>query len=921
MRLYLLFFVALFSTPGCQASDTIATHQYGGDIDDFILLSRKCEILLDPAGQYSIKDILEDENPDFSRYDWSPLPPFPFVSWNRVRLTNTGDNTRHDYFINYIYADSIWMYVVDNGVVVEELLTGGMIHPADKYVAGIGAELPFSLAPGQTLDFYFRSKYIRDTPFTRGSLSLLSIYPGKAFLKAKSKTQRREFFIAGILFLSGLVSLFMFAVFREKIFIYFGGLMFVMIGYFMSINNELGVLLNITQAGYTNQRQILVFCMISMFFLFIRDYLRLRANYPVFYKTYQAVSIFLLVLILGSIFAAQITILSFVDYGIFCWVLLSISLITYLAWKGDKAGRIMFLSIIFLALSSLFFLAFGLGNSSLSSALDGFQIGILIFSGVLFYGLFDKVNEIRQAKREAEDLGELKSRFFANISHEFRTPLTLMLGPIEQVMEATTDPRHHELLELAHRNADRQLNLVNQLLDLSRAESGHLKLLAAENNFVLFLKGAVHSYSSLAEQKNITLRLYCPEDKLLVYYDEEKMEKIIYNLVSNAFKFTPEGGCISIALTAEKSTIHLEIKDSGIGIAADRLPHVFDRFFRGEADGHDHYDGYGIGLALVKELVQLHQGHIRLESVPGEGTTALLEFPRGKSHLKPHEISVSDKSVVVSPSRLIEPWIAEEEEDAGPATVEGKTRILLIEDNTDVRAFIRQKLVGNYEVLEAVDGEEGIRKAVQYIPDLIISDVMMPKKNGYEVCKAVKTDVRTSHIPIIMLTAKATRENKLEGLETGADDYLTKPFDARELEIRVNNLIQIREQLRQRFATEITLQPTEIATNSLDQVFLQELMTAIETNMGEEQFGVEDLARAANMSRSNLNRKLRALVNQSANQFIQSIRLQRAADLLRQQAGTVGEVAFQTGFSSTAYFVKCFKDKYGQTPGSFWDPS
>jgi DNA-binding response OmpR family regulator len=243
--------------------------------------------------------------------------------------------------------------------------------------------------------------------------------------------------------------------------------------------------------------------------------------------------------------------------------------------------------------------------------------------------------------------------------------------------------------------------------------------------------------------------------------------------------------------------------------------------------------------------------------------------------------------------------------------------VLLIEDNDEVRAFIRQRLDKAFKIIEANDGQSGIEKAREHMPDLIVSDVMMPRKNGYEVCAALRNDVRTSHIPVILLTAKAEQEEKLQGLRTGADDYLAKPFDAEELRVRIHNLIQLRQQLRQRFAAAVELKPEEVAVNSIDQDFLENALGIVESRMDDEQFSVEVLAREIGMSRPQLNRKLRALVNQSTNQFIQSIRLQRAADLLRKQSGTVAEIAFQTGFSSTAYFIKCFKDKYGETPGSF----
>ncbi|MBC6994182.1 ATP-binding protein [Neolewinella lacunae] len=929
MKACVTIFLVLFLLP-TRASDTIPVHAYGDDAHDFMKLSRKCGILLDPSGALTIEDILRDSSLQFYRLGDRALPPLPFVSWNRIRVTNTGTKTRHDVFANYIYSDSVWMYTVDGKQVVAEGLAGGAVHPHNKYFPNVGADFPFSLAPGQTRDYYFRAKYVRSTPYLRSSLHLLTIFPGKTYRDWMDDNKRQEFFYAGILCLCGLVSFFMYTVFREKIFIYFGTLMLALAGYFLDFYNELGALFNFTQEIGSYVRHLLVLGLVGSLFLFIKDFLDLREQQPAFHRPYLGASgLLLLVILANTVFGFWIP-TPVISLGIIGWSLVSIALIGYLAWRGSAAGKILLISISFLCLGGLALLLSGFGIFDTTLTSQAFKIGVLLFSGILFYGLFDRVNAIRRAKSEAEELNDVKSRIFANITHEFRTPLTLMLGPLEQLLSESTDPQQRKLLQLAHRNAERQLSLVNQLLDLSKAESGHLPLRATEQDFIPFLKGAVYAYTSLAEQKNIALQLHCPEDSLLLYFDREKMEQIIYNLLSNAFKFTPEGGQVTVTLRSQKEGIKLDIQDSGIGIPEHRLQHVFDRFFREEAAERGNFEGYGIGLALVKELVQLHRGSVSLQSKVDVGTTVTLTFPLGSKHLAAEQIVLTE---AIAP-RVLPPLLPLGGRGASQLPLSGgrggapaaapastpqpdQNTLLLVEDNADVRAFIRQRLVPKFLVLEAVNGQEGIEMAILHTPDLIISDVMMPDKNGYELCQTLKTDVRTSHIPIILLTAKAAREEKLEGLETGADAYLTKPFDARELAIRVDNLIQTREQLRKRFATAIELKPEEITANSIDQSFLQSALHVVEAHLAEENFSVEDLAQALNMSRSNLNRKLRALINQSSNQFIQSVRLQRAADLLRQRAGTVGEIAFQTGFSSTAYFVKCFKDKYGQTPGTF----
>jgi signal transduction histidine kinase/ligand-binding sensor domain-containing protein/DNA-binding response OmpR family regulator len=525
------------------------------------------------------------------------------------------------------------------------------------------------------------------------------------------------------------------------------------------------------------------------------------------------------------------------------------------------------------------------------------------------------------------EVNTVKSRFFANISHEFRTPLTLILGPVRELHAVQPDEKSKEKLSMIERSAQRLLQLINQLLDLSKLEAGGMKLQAAPGNIVPFVRGIAQAFQSSAGRRSLTLSVEESEEAIELYFDRDKMEKILTNVLSNAFKFTPAGGKVTVAVSQDtpgtgvrgmsSGFVCISVSDTGIGIPPEELSHIFDRFYQVDASQTREHEGSGIGLALAKELVELHHGTISVKSEVGKGTTLALRFPAGRAHLSPDEIAAApqvEEDPVIPDHDAADLPMAESSEAASHSPDESLPLILIIEDNADVRTYIRDYLVPDYRVDEAGDGNDGIRKAKDVIPDLIISDVMMPKIDGYEVCKRVKQDEKRSHIPVILLTARAGQENKLEGLETGADDYLTKPFDAKELVVRIRNLIEIRRKLRERFSKTQVLKPGEIAVTSIDDRFLQKVMAVVEQKMGNEKFSVEELAGNVGMSRSQLHRKLSALTGQSPTNFIRYMRLHRAMDSLQKDAGTVSEIAYAVGFSGVSYFTKCFREQFGTLP-------
>lgn len=539
--------------------------------------------------------------------------------------------------------------------------------------------------------------------------------------------------------------------------------------------------------------------------------------------------------------------------------------------------------------------------------------------------------QLQDQATQLQELGKIKASFFANISHEFRTPLTVITGLANKHITKNENETSTQDSQTIKRNAQRLLQLINQLLDLSKLENSQVKLDILKTDILYFTKKIILLNQSLAKDKNIKvffneeiLSKSLPTKKIDLHFDKEKMQKIITNLISNAIKFTPKEGEIRLSVNAlnldkkKKSHIIIEVTNTGSEIPKNKLPYIFDRFYQVENSNTSEIEGTGIGLALVKELTELHHGTIKVESNSTE-TTFILKFPYNENLLiegaKKNKanpiIEIVEENNIISNQKNVSKATNDLELDTETSA---KLEILIVEDNPDLRSYITDLLDQDYVVTQAVNGVDGLEMAKKSIPDLIISDVMMPKMDGYELCDKLKTDETTDHIPIILLTAKATQENKLEGLQTGADAYLTKPFDEKELKIRIKNLIDTREKLQKKCQNESFLKPKDVKVTSVQQKFLQKIKEAVEENIDNDQFSVEDLGSKLFMSRSQVHRKLKAITDQSATQFIRNYRLHRAADLLKQESGNITEIAYQVGFSSQTYFSKCFQELFGVSP-------
>ncbi len=504
-------------------------------------------------------------------------------------------------------------------------------------------------------------------------------------------------------------------------------------------------------------------------------------------------------------------------------------------------------------------------------------------------------------------LEQMKTDFFANVTHEFRTPLTLIQEPIRQLMQHPNDPQLSEKLRLIERNSRRLLGLVNQLLDMAKLESGHMQLDLRMGNLGETVRSVFQSFMVLAAQKNIQLHLDIEPSMPFMVFDAPKIELILNNLLSNALKFTPENGKVSLTCRLEdhtdKKKILIQVTDNGPGIAAKDIPLVFDRFYQVDASG----GGTGIGLALSQELAMLMNGRITVQSSLGEGAIFTLRLPVNLSMDSTAASNIEPLSQVV-PS----PEKQKMEEHELPI-------VLIIEDNIELRHFIGQSIGSNWQIIEASNGDEGIQKAQEMVPDLVVSDLMMPGKDGYAVCAALKSGEMTAHIPIILLTARSGIESKLMGLRQGADDYLTKPFNAEELKARMENLIASRRQLldmrqnRQKGKSSADFL-SESQLMEADKVFLRRFQLILEECLSDSQMGVEEFARKMFISRVQLHRKMKAITNKNAGDYIRDFRLERAMEMLKNREGLVVEIADRVGFVNEKYFSTVFKEKYGISP-------
>lgn len=538
--------------------------------------------------------------------------------------------------------------------------------------------------------------------------------------------------------------------------------------------------------------------------------------------------------------------------------------------------------------------------------------------------------ELERVRSEnLRELDDARSRFFTNVSHEFRTPLTLTLGPLDDLRTGFHGPLSEAVsaqVELAHRNAGRVLELIDQLLDVARLEAGSTRMRATRLELGAHVGRLMAAFTPLAERSSVDLELAAPRGPVEIWADPAHLEKVIANLLSNALKFTDPGGTVQVTLSLEEDSARIAVRDTGAGIPEEALPRVFDRFYRGENPNAEFRPGTGIGLALARELVHLHRGTLEVQSELGVGSIFTATFRLGRDHLAPDQVVEEGRlpSMALPVPHGLDPALHDETPQGHGDPDEDVTTVLVVEDNEELRAFLRRHLSGPYRVLEARDGREGLAVARTRLPDVVISDVMMPEMDGYELCRALRSDVETDFIPVILLTARAAPEDRLLGLQEEADAYLTKPFSVEELLTRVRNLIAVRQRLQSRYGGppgaeegRIVLHPSPVDVTSKDALFLEEVRSAIEAHLEDEDFTVELLAREVAHSRSHLHRRLRELIDETPSDLIRRMRLERAAALLEAGAGSVSRIAYVVGFKSVAHFSNRFQEQFGVRPSRY----
>ncbi|MDW5288116.1 two-component regulator propeller domain-containing protein [Formosa sp. PL04] len=529
-------------------------------------------------------------------------------------------------------------------------------------------------------------------------------------------------------------------------------------------------------------------------------------------------------------------------------------------------------------------------------------------------------------KERNKEIHNAKLEFFTNISHEFRTPLTLILGPLQQILAGYngTNAMYKKLLVIES-SANHLLQLINRLMDFRKLENNQSSLETAEGNVVKFLHEIFLSFTEYAKDGNYSYNFNSSDDQILLYYDRYKLERVFYNLISNAFRYTPKGGCISISISKSENNISIQVEDSGVGISEENIDKIFDRFF--EVSIHNNPEknynkGTGIGLSIANNIVKLHKGIITVLNKDSGGVVFSVVLPLGRTHLSENEIlkdfKMSD-DVTQYVSQLETTEIQFEDDVSDLVSKEKKYTILLVEDNKSLRSFMKELLKKDYNILQAENGKIALKKAKKYLPDLIVSDVVMPEMVGTELCSAIKDNLKTSHIPVILLTSRTSLIYKFEGLESGADDYISKPFNLKEFKLRIKNLLESKQRLKDKFSNEDVFVPSEIAVTSLDEDLLKKAFKIVEDNLGNEDFDIPQFHSELGVSRSMLFTKIKAWTNFTPNEFIREIRLKSAAQLLEQNKINVAQVGYMVGFRRPKYFTKCFQKKYGLTPTQFVD--
>lgn len=545
-------------------------------------------------------------------------------------------------------------------------------------------------------------------------------------------------------------------------------------------------------------------------------------------------------------------------------------------------------------------------------AYAGYFLLIVLISILIYRIIRERVrtnNELKIEKikkEQSEKLNELKLSFFTSISHEIRTPLTLILGPLEDIIQKEKkDTGLYRQLSMMQKNANLLLQLVTQVLDFRKIEKEKTVLKIGRINLNDFIIQTIGQFEGKTNQNNISMQFLSKKQNIELWADNSLLQKIIFNLLSNAIRYTNENGFVQITIEETENIVRIKIADNGIGIERKDLPNIFERFYQ---SGNRGEGGSGIGLSLVKKMVELQKGTIKVESQLGKGSEFIIDFQKGNTHFNPADIVTTNEDSETEPSKI--------EILNNVSSKKAKHNIIVIDDNDDIRNYVKNSLETEYKISDFNNAGDGLLMAQKQDVSLIICDIMMPGMDGLEFCEHIKTDVNTSHIPVILLTAKIATENQVEGYEKGADDYICKPFSIILLKTRIANIIEQREKLQLKIKA-LNLEPSKISPTSVDEKFLEKTIGLIEENISNHEYTIDELSFSIGLNHDNFYRKIKNLTGMSAAKFIRMIRLKRAKQLLENSDYTISEILYQVGFSNPSYFAKCFKQQFGVSPTEF----
>ncbi|MCB0554220.1 MAG: response regulator [Phaeodactylibacter sp.] len=907
-------------------------------------LSGYVYLMEESATYYTVEEVLAaGEQATFRPYTRSneKLKSGVFY-WAKVSLSNQlEESSGQSSWVMHIAPPFTWVeaYLVKSGRVVSQHHTGYFRPYSEKeFKPRVQPNLiQFQLTPGETAALYIRANASRPSMPPDFELRLM---PTDMFWAQIAKDYWSHALFLGFVLMMLLYNVILTFTARDKAHFFYSFYLITIAGYHLyasrMLADWLGPFLFSSHPQYLYFFKLVAYFGLAAYMGFIRYFLNLKQLLPGWDRWFRllmwlAIPVLALdaMLCIWSDFSPDIADLAIVPFTLA--FLISTFLFLWPLYKtGDKKGYFVLAGIVAMGLGIFLTLVerFQSPEYGLLYYKTGSVLEIVAFALGLAYSRRQEVRDRQTARFELErsqllrhqehaeaerlkELNELKSRLYTNITHEFRTPLTVIMGMAAEVED------NEKAKNLILRNSANLLRLINQLLDLAKLESGKLELKFIQADIISYLQYVTESFQSMAAAKNIHLTFHSDEKELWMDFDEEKIQQISYNLLSNALKFTPEKGEVTLQARRElmegRSFLQFFVQDSGIGIGKEDQVHIFNRFYQGDSVTYNE-GGTGIGLALTRELIELMDGTISVESREGIGSrfTVSLPIKQEAKRLGPAQVKAAGSGL-----SFVNPDIAYKQGQQPADSLEDAPILLIVEDNPDVVTYIQSILDTLYITYVASNGRAGLEQAVTLIPDIIISDVMMPEMDGYELCDALKRDERTSHVPVILLTARTADEDRLAGLKRGADAYLTKPFNKEELLVRLKNLVEVRRLLQERYAQLAMEESPSDRKPDIEDAFLQKLRLAVEAALNDQDLSVTALGPAVNLSQAQVYRKLKALTGKTPSQFIRSIRLQKAVELLETTSQNISEIAYQVGFNDPNYFTRTFHQEFGKAPSEF----